>query len=591
MPAESSGLSSRAIVFGLNGNSSPELNRLAAKVATYASAKAETIASFAAFTRGEVAAPKYPVQVYLEVSNLCNAKCVMCGVFSAFNPDRLEMVRVDERGHMLHIDDVLADEDLLAHALVVHLFGYGEPTIHPRFRELLRRVAEYEVIVDFITNGMKLQDELIDTLIEAKTERISVSFSGSTKEAYESVYIGCEWGRVLGGLARLRDRKRKVGARFPEVYINSIGWAHHLATLEQFVTLMADHGVSVIEVKQLLPVLPHLDAHVGRTTTEADLEGIHRARATAEKLGTRLYLHHGLDEIRPAREEPAREFLPIERFRDHASTVKLRKGNVVPLAVKSVAADVTVDVARSALGSRTSSHGFHCMEPFQTLYIRQNGLTKPCCFSGDNAMALGNVAEQPGTSVWSGPGHQAIRTASLESDYPELTCGACLRSKDGPRVHYVEYLLYRYNEWYQAVFGEPPAVSAGPIVADAASIAALQRARVGLEAALTDANGDSLFEGYVDVLCSDYVDGWVWCPRRAELRLPVSIHVDGALVGTVVARDPRSDVEAAGRGDGNYGFRHFFSDGKRPHHGQRVAVSVGNQIWELGRSPLVLGLN
>ena len=86
------------------------------------------------------------------------------------------------------LDEALSE--ILKHALVVHAHGVGEPTLHPKFCELLHRLTHYGVLVDFFTNGMNLTDEILDAIFTSNLSDITFSISGSTKREYENVYWG-----------------------------------------------------------------------------------------------------------------------------------------------------------------------------------------------------------------------------------------------------------------------------------------------------------------------------------------------------------------------------------------------------------------
>lgn len=210
----------------------------------YAEYKRVAIESFINFMKGKEI-PKYPLDIFLEVSNVCDLKCIMCATFSAINPNRHNNIAGTTRG-FLDYAALQPMEENLKHALKVHCFGYGEPTINPNFKKFIKHIGQYEVLVDFFTNGMHLTEDLVQFIVEHSVGDITVSFSGATKIEYESAYQGGIFEQVLGGLARLRDRKKETGRKYPRVSINSLAYKHHLETFDQFVPMMADHGVNVI---------------------------------------------------------------------------------------------------------------------------------------------------------------------------------------------------------------------------------------------------------------------------------------------------------------------------------------------------------
>ncbi|HET7451969.1 MAG TPA: radical SAM protein, partial [Thermoanaerobaculia bacterium] len=174
--------------------------------------KRAAVASFVEFSEGRTPTPRYPLEIYLEVSNVCDLRCVMCTRFSAFNPARKQAIWDVDPGFLDAGGAAAALEPLLEHALIVHAFGYGEPTIHPDFPGFLSHLARYEVLVDFFTNGMHLTPDFARRLVDLSVHHLTVSFSGATREAYESVYQGGSFERVLAGLAAVRDARRAAGS-------------------------------------------------------------------------------------------------------------------------------------------------------------------------------------------------------------------------------------------------------------------------------------------------------------------------------------------------------------------------------------------
>jgi hypothetical protein len=68
-------------------------------VPAFAEQKYAAIRSIWNFVAGREA-PQFPATVFLEVSNLCDLKCAMCGPFSALSPYRLISLRAEDRGFM-----------------------------------------------------------------------------------------------------------------------------------------------------------------------------------------------------------------------------------------------------------------------------------------------------------------------------------------------------------------------------------------------------------------------------------------------------------------------------------------------------------
>jgi phytanoyl-CoA hydroxylase len=94
--------------------------------------------------------------------------------------------------------------------------------------------------------------------------------------------------------------------------------------------------------------------------------------------------------------------------------------------------------------------------------------------------------------------------------------------------------------------------------------------------------GDDI-EGFVDRIDPHEVTGWAWSPSDPHRRVSVTVQIDGRFEGRVVAHDHRPDVRDAGKGDGRYGFRLFFSDKTGPRPGSLIEVKAGE--YHLTGSP------
>ena len=443
------------------------------KPSSFTAHKLQTIESYQQFLEQKTS-PAYPLEIFLEVSNVCNLKCAMCVVFSELNPHRLKILKSEDRG-FLDKSIIEALDPLLSRALMVHCFGYGEPTVHPDFANLLESIAHYEVLVDFFTNGMNLSEELCAFLVERQIHKITVSFSGSTKEDYENMYLNGNFETVLGGIARLNRIKIESGSRYPEIDINSIAFPHHLARIVEFVELMADHGVGTIHLKPHVAyeAIPILHSHVAVMRPWVEGQWLAEAKQLALKKGVTF-----VDEFsnvaavdRPEEEEGMRARLmwgdakktetaiPIADLKKMAKTVE----PIIPPKTPqprppnpSTAMDKTPDSVKSFLGmgAPETAPDVMCSEPFKTFYVTQAGQVKPCCF-GINTY-LGDLRTHDGDAIWKGIGFATARDGIVQGNYPLNICKACLQLKTYPKSTSLQgfiYILTDYASWYQSFFG------------------------------------------------------------------------------------------------------------------------------------------
>lgn len=417
--------------------------------------------------------PLHPAELFLELSNLCNFQCTMCGTFSALNPMRLVELRADERG-FLPLAPLLAKlEDVLPFALNVHCHGYGEPTLHPEFEQLLNLLGRHHIMVDFFTNGSRLADPAFcDLLIDNNVFAVTVSFSCSTQEEYEAAYLGGSFEQVLGGIRLLAERKRARNRLYPAIQINSLSFRPHIEKFDHFVAMMADAGVNGISLKRLQAneVQPHLYDWQALYTPEKHQAILERAELIARERGLALNTldfteQCAASDLTARSRNRQEEGIPMSAPAIRETAMRLREArpprgdrriteSIPPATPIASAIEKMKNSVRTANlpGSR-----YLCTEPFKTLYIRQNGETKPCCFYGAHPTSLGNVLQHEIVDVWRGAGYNALRLGVLEDSYPKQ-CEHCLLHNIHPPSHNLFQLFYGYISWHAHCAGLQPEV-------------------------------------------------------------------------------------------------------------------------------------
>lgn len=412
-------------------------------------AKRESIREFNRCRSGQNLHPKWPLEVFLEISNICDLQCAMCHMFSGINVSRQAILRKHKRG-FIDLSEIGESLDaILEHALVVHAFGYGEPTIHPNFVQVLEYLGKFAVKVDFFSHGNNLSQELCDLLVTNGVAEITISLSGSTKEDYENVYLGGKYEKVMASLARLKATRERMKSVFPEVVINSIGFHHHVMSLPAFVGKMADVGVSRIHLKPLLvtDAIRELQRHVADPN---DLE-VRAMIAKARQVGKQHCVRLETTEFETTVLDlgsVVEEFVPITMFPSKAKSAEMKR------AMRDFSREPPVPVNnawKDAKYFKLPAHLTPCLEPFKTFYLAQSGNVYPCCFKNDQMM-LGNIQNSTASDIWSNQ-FSDLRTHIANGEYPEQLCRQCVTHTLYPKNHGADGIALRYGYWLRKVYG------------------------------------------------------------------------------------------------------------------------------------------
>ena len=171
-----------------------------------------------AITRGEVPAP---TQVQLIISDLCNQDCSFCAYRMSGNLSN-ELFGVSREDGSVNnnpnrmipyekIVEILEDAAKMG-VKAIQLTGGGEPTVHPKFEQVVEKCYELGLEVGLVTNGVKLTPKLIDLLAKAVWVRVSVD--ASNVDSYVSIrrVPVMHYNRVWDNIKALAQRKKETGS-------------------------------------------------------------------------------------------------------------------------------------------------------------------------------------------------------------------------------------------------------------------------------------------------------------------------------------------------------------------------------------------
>lgn len=347
-------------------------------------------------------------------------------------------------------------ESILEHALIVHAFGYGEPTIHPQFREFITYLSQFEVMVDFFTHGMHLTEDMCEFLVQQNVVRITISFSGATEEEYENVYLGGDFQRVLRGIKSLAETKKKYNSHYPSIDVNSLGFKHQIEKLPEFVKLRGEHGVNAIHLKPLQTYDTIRELHTHSSIMRPEIEGKILAEAkhvasqydlvlasepyeqTAQMLSghpdnPQQARHKGKEELSTASYE-------ITELKFVAKSLAKKE------EIRATAREQDSDDAEPTQRRLQKNRGVPCLEPFKTLYASFNGKVYPCCFKANSDLPLGNLNDNSGEEIWRSKAWETVKENALKRKYPTDICSKCRKAQTYPKAHNLPMKLNQYSD-------------------------------------------------------------------------------------------------------------------------------------------------
>lgn len=187
---------------------------------------------------GETVLKSYPRRLVFELTNACNLNCVMCGRNAAdFKPTVFDM------------DVFRSFEPIMDDIEEVTLMGWGEPTIHPNFIEMLEIINKHSARKYFCTNGMNLQ-KIKNALFDYNVDVFAVSLDGATHETNERIRRGSDIKKITNDLKEIVQMRKEKGFG-PWINFVFCAMKSNIKELPDLVRLASEIGIDEVKVVYL----------------------------------------------------------------------------------------------------------------------------------------------------------------------------------------------------------------------------------------------------------------------------------------------------------------------------------------------------
>lgn len=187
--------------------------------------------------------PDFPPQVYVELTSVCNLKCIYCGY-----PDM-------KRPHQLMDEDIakkVIDECAEKGVWYLTFQNYGEPLLAADYvaRMIAYAKAKGVPIVNTTSNMTIMTEEIMKKWIEAGLDSFHMSFDGATPEKYKEVR-GAKYEKVLENIKLARRVRNEMGLNRPFMGVTLVRTDETDEQVEDFKQMIKEY-VDSIDVRQML---------------------------------------------------------------------------------------------------------------------------------------------------------------------------------------------------------------------------------------------------------------------------------------------------------------------------------------------------
>ena len=310
--------------------------------------------------------------IQVEVTSFCGGRCIYC-----------PHTTMKESWKSRHISPEIfaALWKLMRISERVHLQGWGEPLLHPRFFDFAALARKADCQVSSTSCGLIMNDEIAYKLAHSGIDTLAFSLVGTDSASNDSGRAGVPFEKVCSAIRMVKSAVKDMGYSPLDI---------HFAYL-----LLADR---VDAVKNLPDLMEELDISTAVISS--------------------------LDYIADSEQTPL-AFAPHERQ-------KIAEARNILQELADTAAKMERNIVFALPGSKAIAHTGGCRENITgSLYIDAEGMVSPCVYlnvpdnaKNPNRRIFGSVLETDVLEIWENQDFQAFRE-SLAKNTPDSACQNC----------------------------------------------------------------------------------------------------------------------------------------------------------------------
>ncbi|CAG0935643.1 Putative mycofactocin radical SAM maturase MftC [Thermoflexales bacterium] len=155
-----------------------------------------------------------PYRYTIDPLNVCNLRCPLC-------PTGLGTLK-RERGKMKLADFQTIIDQIAPYALLVELYNWGEPFLHPDIFQMIQYASRKRIAVRLSSNLNHFTPEMAEKAVRVGLDALIVDVDGATEEVYQKYRKNGELKKVLANLRTLVETKKRLGSRKPFIVFRTL---------------------------------------------------------------------------------------------------------------------------------------------------------------------------------------------------------------------------------------------------------------------------------------------------------------------------------------------------------------------------------
>ena len=340
----------------------------------------------------------FPKYMHIEMSNRCNANCIICNHFY-----------LDNKGASDISDTIMNRLDsILPYCETVMLNGDGEPFLCSHIIKIIDTLVGYDIQIGTNTNLSYIPEKMWD-ILEHNFRFLNISCDGATKNTYELIRRGLSYSKFIANLERLNRLAPNLKKNFDCVVMKQ-----NIKELPLIVELASQYGVSCVKFQRL-----GINPCIGNDSDSPELyfsllcEMLDKAIEVGRKCGI---------EVKCPNFSKKGDFLLDVGVFESEITCRLEQSRK-KYGCLSLADDYYSEMVEESDFTKEQWYaGKACQWAIERCYIDLKGNITTCCYNMKKYM--GNLLDTTFEDIWNGEQYRTLRKLMVEKKLPNF-CKQC----------------------------------------------------------------------------------------------------------------------------------------------------------------------
>lgn len=192
---------------------------------------------------------EFPSQIIVDITEKCNLACIHCQHPQFVKSTHYHGQEMEEQINTKLVQEVRKEGKNITEYL--RYTSDGEPLLHPKGYQFIQEaVQDSGVPVTLTTNGTRVDQEKIKTLIDEGLFLIDVSIDAYSPETYKKIRVGGHLEKTKENVERMIRYRNKTGSK-TRIVVSFIEQPANTHETKQFQTYWESQGADFVVIRRL----------------------------------------------------------------------------------------------------------------------------------------------------------------------------------------------------------------------------------------------------------------------------------------------------------------------------------------------------